>query len=211
MRLIEEVTEHEMAALFLKSEFPSPRYRDTLLSLLQQEGLDPRIIEEPNATDEAENRIRLKLLGDFRGFRQNRSLFEGFPEDVSWYRYALTREELARVHYIDYSYWNELSSGSRLPTDAAQNIRAGVEIFEVSNEGFLRMADAFRQGACFPELILVGTEPGFPLVALEGHARLTTYFLAPECLPETMTALVGFSSDMATWMALPALPERNPS
>jgi hypothetical protein len=49
----------------------------------------------------------------------------------------------------------------------------------VSNGGFWYMADALAKGASFPELILVGADEHAPLVLLEGHVRLTAYFLQP--------------------------------
>lgn len=43
---------------------------------------------------------------------------------VEWV-WAQMAAELARVRYIEYSYWNELWGGSRLAADAAQRINAG--------------------------------------------------------------------------------------
>lgn len=57
----------------------------------------------------------LQLLGDFRGYQQDRDFFAGFPQDVVWWRATTGREELARVRYINDSCWVALSGGSRLP------------------------------------------------------------------------------------------------
>ena len=206
MRLLETLNEHVMVAIFLQTEIDSPRFRRDLLRLIERDRRDRVIIDRSDTADEEQNRYRARLLGEFRGYGQNRGLFSRFPENVSWFRYALTREELAQVRYIDYSYWNELSGGSRFPSDAAQKIRAGIKIFGVSNSGFLARAEALREGARFPDLILVGTHPGSDLVALEGHARLTAYALAPECIPEEVSVLIGFSPDLKPWMALDAAP-----
>jgi hypothetical protein len=206
MRLLETLDEPIMVATFLQAEIDSPRFRRDLLRLIERDRRDRDLIDRPDTADEEENRYRARLLGEFRGYGQNRDLFSRFPENVSWFRYALAREELAQVRYIDYSYWNELSGGSRLPSDAAKNIRAGIEIYGVSNTGFLGMAEALRKGARFPELILVGTHPGTDLVALEGHARLTAYALAPECIPVEVSVLIGFSPDLEPWMALDTAP-----
>jgi hypothetical protein len=123
------------------------------------------------------------LLGDFRGYKQGRDLFLSFPDNVAWHRALLSLEELNRVRYIDYSYWNQLSGGSRLPADAAVNIRAGKVVFGQSTQGFLHLARELQQGAKFPELILTGVSSTSDLVVLEGHVRLTAYFLAPHCIP----------------------------
>lgn len=199
MRLLGTVSEHEMVAVFLKTEIASARFQGAILELLRRDGRDRSVVEHPDTTSEAENRYRLRLLGDFRGYRQNRDLFDGFPDDVAWHRAALTPGEVARVKYIAYDYWEVLSGGSRLPADAAPRIRAGIVVFGQKTEGFLALAQALREGATFPPLILVGTRPGADLVVLEGHARLTAYLLAPECIPPELEVIAGFSPRMACW------------
>ncbi|HEY1916747.1 MAG TPA: hypothetical protein VGH27_14330 [Streptosporangiaceae bacterium] len=52
-------------------------------------------------------------------------MFEDFPDDVRWQWMTITPAELARIRYIDYSYWIELSGGSRLAVDAAPRIAPG--------------------------------------------------------------------------------------
>jgi len=193
MRLLDAITEDEMVAVFLKTEINSVRYSADILALLRRDGMSRGIIDAPDTRNQQENAYRIQLLGDFRGYKQRRDLFLSFPDDVSWYRAILSREELARVRYVDYSYWNELSGGSRLPADAAANIRAGKVVFGQSTQGFLNLASELELGAKFPELILTGVSPTSDLVVLEGHVRLTTYFLAPHCIPEEIQVIVGFS------------------
>jgi hypothetical protein len=38
-----------------------------------------------------------------------------------------------------------------------------------------------------------------PLVALEGHLRLTAYALRPERIPDPLTAILGSSPHMPRW------------
>ena len=75
------------------------------------------------------------------------------------------------------------------------NIRAGKIIFGQSTQSFLNLARELERGAKFPELILTGISHTSNLVVLEGHVRLTTYFLAPHCIPDEMQVIVGFSPD----------------
>src|SRR5262245_38036307 len=195
MRLLEAITEDEMVAVFLKTEINSMRFSADIMALLRRDGMSRRIIDTPDTRNQEENAYRIRLLGDFRGYKQGRALFSSFPDEVSWRRALLSGEELSRVRYIDDSYWNELSGGSRLPTDAAMNIRAGKIVFGQSTQWFLNLARELERGAMFPELILTGVSPTSDLVVLEGHVRLTTYFLAPHCIPDEMQAIVGFSPD----------------
>ena len=199
MRRLRPSSEAEMVALFLRTELPAARFRDTLHALLDQAGLPERLIIAPNLDDPAENLAREQLLTQHREYGTRAGLFDGFPHDVCWEWMAITPAELAPVRYVDYDYWVELSGGSRLPADAAPRIRAGVAPFGVRSDGALVMAQAFADGARFPPLILVTAAPGGGLVVLEGHLRLTAYMLCPDRLPPELEVLVGSAPDMAGW------------
>jgi len=153
----------------------------------------------PDINDDAENQARLWLLTQHRGYGTRTELFDGFPDDVCWQWMAITPAELARVRFIDYDYWVELSGGTRLAVDAAPRIRAGVAPFGVPSDWALGMAQEVAGGARFPPLILLTTGPGGDLVVLEGHARLTAFMLARDSLPPELEVLVGCSPTMTCW------------
>jgi hypothetical protein len=44
-----------MVALFLRTELPASRFRDTLRALLERDGLPERVITDPDLGDAAEN------------------------------------------------------------------------------------------------------------------------------------------------------------
>lgn len=212
MRTVKPISEAEMVALFLATEYPSPRTHQHILQVLQREGWPPRIIEQPNLHDAQENAQRRSILGAYRGYGmppdyfeslpldvEYLDYFEGFPPEVRWERAMLSQQELEQVQYIEDDYWAELSGGSRLPRDARKKILAGDEVFGVSHQRVLQMAEAFRAGAQFPTLILVGKNRGSPLVVLEGHMRLTAMVLAAECLPTELEVMVGFSEQIESW------------
>jgi hypothetical protein len=199
MRRLRPGSEAEMVALFLRSELSSARFGDVLRALLKRAGLPERLLTAPDLGDDAANQARLRLLTQHRGYGTRTELFGDFPDDVRWQWMAVTPAELARVRYIDYDYWIELSGGTRLATDAARRIRAGVAVFGVPNNGVLEMAEAVRQGARFPPLILVTTGPGGDLLVLEGHARLTAFMLGRDELPPELEVLVGSSPAMTRW------------
>src|SRR5438128_1008097 len=196
MHPLEPITEHEMVAHFLKTEVHSVRFRERLLELLERDGLDARIFEEPDIRNAEENAHRCRLLGEYRGYRRHEGIFMYVPDDTAWYRTAVDREELARVRYIDYDYWTELSGGTRRVLDAAPLIRAGIEIFGQSTQWALGMAREVERGAVFPELILVAADPASDLTVIEGHARATAYCLALEHVPDPLPVIVGFGPGM---------------
>lgn len=192
MRLLKPTTADDMIATFLKTEITSARFGSEILKQLQHMNLSRAIVETPDITSSVENAHRKQILNGYRSY-----VFDELPRHTSWHRAQLTRDEVYRVRYIDYSYWNELSNGTRLPIVAAEAIRAGREVYDVSNEGFLRAAQALRRGVRFPELILVGASMDTALTVFEGHVRLTAYMLAPECLPETLEVIMGFAPECA--------------
>jgi hypothetical protein len=182
-----------MVATFLRAELASPRFEPSILAILERDGRDRSVIEQPDLAHPADNVYRAQLLGEHRGYGRDDDVFTSVPPDVRWYRAQATRDDLVRVRYIDYDYWTELSGGSRLAVDAAERIRQGIEAFGVGNGGFWYLADALKAGASFPELILVGADEHGPLVLLEGHVRLTAYFLVPECIPPLLPVIVGYA------------------
>ena len=191
MRLLSATSFDDMIALYLKAELTG-RFGGEIEALVEQEKASRAVVERPDTANAADNTLRRRILAGYRAY-----VFEDLPEQVQWHRAILTRDDVARVRYMDYSYWNELSNHTRLPSVAAEVIRSGREVFGVSNEGFLQAAQALRDGAHFPELIVVAESLGSPLTLLEGHKRLTAYLLAPECLPEELPVLIGFAPECA--------------
>lgn len=199
MRILGESSEDEMIACFLQGELPSHRFGPGLRAALNEAGLSARLVTDADLSNEDENRARRELLAVTRGYGQGRDVFdETFPASASvrWIRAELEPAEVARVRYIDYSYWNELSGGSRLPADAATRIREGVRVFDVSNQRFLDAADAVTRGERFGPLILAGQQLD-DLVCLEGHLRLTAYALAG--FPVAVECLIGTAPTMGRW------------
>ena len=158
------------------------------------------LLEEPDITRAADNELRAGVLARFRGYGEDRDLFEGYPASIAWHWILLDRHELSRIKYVDYSYWNLLSGGLRRPIDAARTIRDGTEIYGVSNQPFLEGAEAVRHGTVFEAPILVAPDPDGDLVILEGHGRMTVYALAGEDAPDVIRALLGISPGFASWL-----------
>ena len=158
MRKIRDISEDEMIAVYLQTEFNSLRFRQTIEAYLQRERIDPYVIQVPDWQNAQENALRRTILGAYRGYDRNEDYFIGFPADARWERVTLTKQELEQVRYIDYDYWVELSGGTRMAVDGAKNARAGKVVFRVSSDGLVYMANELRRGAQFPTLILVAKD-----------------------------------------------------
>ncbi|MFF7946243.1 hypothetical protein [Streptomyces griseorubiginosus] len=196
MQVWGESGEDEMVACVLGGELSSRRFGQRLRSHLALAEQSEQLLTHPDLSDAGANSARRALLAATRGYGENRDLFENFPDRVTWTRALLSAGEAVGVRYIDYSYWVELSGGSRRPIDAAARIRAGLRAFDVPNEPFVDAAQALVRGERFPPLILVG-ENQDNLVCLEGHLRLTAYALAG--FPTGIECLIGIAPTMGRW------------
>lgn len=185
-----------MVACFLSGELSSRRFGQNLRSHLAAAGQAERLLTHPDLSDAGANVARRALLAATRGYGKNRDLFENFPAHVTWARALLSADEAACVRYLDFSYWVELSGGSRRPTDAAARITAGLRAFDVPNDPFIDAAHALIRGERFPPLILVG-ERQDNLVCLEGHLRLTAYAMVG--FPIDIECLIGTAPTMGRW------------
>ena len=199
MRVVRSIDEDEMIAVFLACELGSFRFGENLKQLLRRDAVEPAVIEAPDLADEQQNDYRRRLLGEVRGLDHDRANFHGFPDDVTWERCLLTPDEVSRIEYCDYSYWLELSKGTRRPADGAARLKQGVkQIMRQSTAQFRRAAAALRAGTTFREMILA-THDRDRLVVIEGHLRLTAYMMEPDLVPDELEAILGSSDRMADW------------
>jgi hypothetical protein len=133
-------------------------------------------------------RFREEILAGRRGWRMG-GLFDGLPDDIAWFRAALTPDEVLSIRYIDWDWWLQISDGTRLATVAAERIRR-----EGEAEEHEPIAARLRDGSA-QDLIVVGP----PLVLVEGHVRLTAYALYPEYLPPELELFLGESPRIEEW------------
>ncbi len=191
MQILNEITEDEVVAHFLKTEITSDRFKKYLLDILVRDNKDIKIINEPNLDDTEENQYRSNMLGEVRGWRQNKFLFTGFPSNIKWLRVILNKNDIKRLKYLNLDEWVFLSGGTRLVKDAIENIKPGEEL----HDQIISASKAMDKGVKFPEMILVSKDENSDLVVLEGHLRSTAYMLSKN-LPDQLGAILGISSDL---------------
>ena len=179
MNILRTSSEEEMISEFLKAEYHSERFSERIKKVMKDLLLDESIILSADLNNSNENIARKKLLGEFRGYGLNRKLFENFPKEIQWSLCNFESHDLVNIRYIDYSYWNELSKGTHSPLTAAQTILDGTEIYNQSNEGFVRAAEYIKSGGQFLRPILLTSDLEH-FVIVEGHLRITAFALAPE-------------------------------
>jgi hypothetical protein len=206
LQVINEISEDEMIASFLIAEAESPRFKGMILKFAKDLGIKRSVIFKPNLASEAENKARKKILNAHRGYIGS-ALFEGFPKDVKWKKVKISAKALLRTKYIGGKEWVKLSKGSLLAIDGAESILDGEGIEGNNTKRFFEVTKKVNKGVALPTLIFV-TANNKTLVVLEGHTRLTAYFMAyltsgTDLISEGFEAIVGFSENLTDWRYYP--------
>ncbi|MFD8813432.1 hypothetical protein ACFV23_18550, partial [Streptomyces sp. NPDC059627] len=136
MRVLGLSGEDEMVACVRGGARPSRRVGPNRRAHRAAGGRTERLLTHPDLSDPAANSARRALLAATRGYGEDRDLFENFPAHVTWTRALLTPDEMARVRYIEYSYWVELSGGSRRPALPARTNTARLRAWEATPQHF---------------------------------------------------------------------------
>ena len=208
MTILKPSTENEMVLHFLKMEYQSERWAGEIEAALENLGVNPKIITSGNLDSEEENAARVAVLGQFRGY-PTAELFTNFPEEIDWCWAVFGGDDLPRIFYIEYSYWNELSNYTGKPIEAAKTIAMGKTIFDVPNDGFLKAAKHLELQTesenAFPPMIFLTDSTRY--IILEGHLRMTAYALVPEAF-ENVSVILGrcSSADLDKWYG--TMPEK---
>jgi len=171
MERIRNSNTNEVILEWLRAELYSSRFSDGLKTSLQKAGQHEDIITQGNVENQTENEARLQVL---KGY----SWLDFDLHQYSWYRVSLNQDEVKKLRYIDYSYWNELTNNTRQIGKAVQNIINGKVIFDVLNDRFYEMAKDFESDKEVPPIIMISGQDSEPPQVIEGHLRATGYALA---------------------------------
>lgn len=175
---------------FLKGELNSNRFNEKLLDIINKLNLNLEVINNGDISNNADNLLRLKIMKEYRGY-PDKELFENFPKIDSWSFVELSQEDINKIYYIDYDYWNELSNNTSSPVEAVKTIADGKEIYEVSNQPFID-GIKYLDNNKFPPVILITCNDEKYLI-IEGHSRMTVYGFNPSKLEGTY-AYIGHCS-----------------
>jgi O-antigen/teichoic acid export membrane protein len=162
IRLIREVSEDEVIAEFLKSDFYRPEFKEYHHSLRE-------IVARPNLSDPIENTKRRALL-----FRRHFALWREIPGDTLWYEGEINQRDLHYIRAFPRAQWRKLARGNYSVTEVADRMRGRRDALP---EAFLskidRIADEIASGKNgFGAVILIGVSDSDPLTVLDGNHRL---------------------------------------
>lgn len=171
MKYLGKSSADEVVLEWLRAELGSTRFSGDLKSSLKHNRESEAVITSPNLNSRTENKARLSILLGY-------SWLDFDLYKYSWQKIEFGQDDVRGLHYIDYSYWNELSENTREVGRAVQNVLDGKVVFDVPHDRFYDVANDFESGKEQPPIILISNSNSETSEIVEGHLRATGYVLA---------------------------------
>jgi O-antigen/teichoic acid export membrane protein len=186
VRLIRRVSEDEVIAEFLKSDFHAPAFQ------AYQEDLR-EVVSNPNLDDAGENAKRRALL-----FIRHLSLWKEIPAGTEWYEVEINEADLGRIRVFPRAQWRKLARGNFSITEVVEGMRARQDpVNSLFLSKIARIGDQLLQeDPGFSAVILIGLNERELLTVLDGNHRLVAAMLASPSRLKKLRLLCGLSSRM---------------
>ena len=186
VRLLRRVSEDEVIAEFLRSDFRCSEFRE-------YHGCMHDIVIHPNLQDSAENAKRRALL-----FLRHMALWEELPEDTEWYEIEINEPDLKNIRVFPRAQWRKLADGNFSITRIVDSMRGRQQVLDPE---FLAKIAAIRdlyvqEDPGFAAVILIGANESEPLTILDGNHRLTAAMLASPRTFKRLRFVCGLSRHM---------------
>jgi O-antigen/teichoic acid export membrane protein len=187
VRLLRRVSEDEVIAEFLKSDFYYPAFREYQESLRE-------IVVNPNLDDKAENAKRRALF-----FIRQLSLWKELPTSTEWYEVEVNEEDIDHVRVFPRAQWRKLARGNFSIPEVVESLRRRRHLVDAS---FLSKVDAIRDRLVREEsgvgaVIMIGVNENEPLTVLDGNHRFVSAMLASPPRLDRCRFFCGLSPRMA--------------
>jgi hypothetical protein len=186
MRRLRRITEQEVIAEFLKSEFHHAEFQD------YRRRFEPLVLQA-DVTDAAENALRRALL-----YRRRGHMWHELPANTEWWEVQIEPSDLKLVRIFPRAQWRRIANGSFLLIDVAERIRTQpfngrvrecvIKVHAISH--------SLRRGDSLGYALLIGVDESNPLTILEGNHRLSAALLEYDNVPKNLRVFCGFSPHM---------------
>jgi O-antigen/teichoic acid export membrane protein len=174
IRVIRRVSEDEVVAEFLKTDFSNSAFEE------YREGLRGLVLT-PHLDDHGENARRRALL-----FIRHFALWRELPAGTEWFEVEIRAADLPQIRVFPRAQWRKLARGNFSIPGIAERLRT-FRSHNVAGAAFLSkitaLGDGLRQGADPGAVLLIGLNQSEPLTILDGNHRLVAAILTS---PETV-------------------------
>lgn len=187
LSVLRSLSEHEVIAEFLRSEFHHPEFEEYRSEF-------EHLVSQPDLESHRENALRRALL-----FLRRGAMWRELPEDTEWFKVEISRKDLERIRFFPRAQWRRVAEGSFYLTDMVECLRSKWQ--DSPNDEFFRklrrMSDPVREGAVSPTVLLIGVDETSPLTILDGNHRMAAAMLAqPPADLESFQFICGLSRSM---------------
>jgi O-antigen/teichoic acid export membrane protein len=187
IRLIRRVSEDEVIAEFLRTDFSNSAFAD------YQETLHSLVLT-PHLDDADENAKRRALL-----FIRHFSLWKELPGGTEWFEVEIRMADLAQIRVFPRAQWRKLARGNFAITSIAEHLRK-FRGHNEAGEAFVskigELSAGLRQDADPGAVLLIGLNENEPFTVLDGNHRLVAAILtSPEAVSK-LRFLCGLSPRM---------------
>ncbi len=187
VRLIRRISEDEVIAEFLKSEFHRQEFREYKNSLGE-------IVSRPNIYDADENAKRRALL-----FLRHRALWKEIPSETDWYEAEVDKADLGQIRVFPRAQWRKIGRGNFAITEILHGMRTREHAIDST---FMEKIEAirdrlFKRDSNAGAVILIGVNESEPLTVLDGNHRLVAGLLESPNALQKLRFLVGLSPRMS--------------
>jgi O-antigen/teichoic acid export membrane protein len=186
VRLIRRLSEDEVIAEFLKSDFRCSEFRD------YQEALH-HVVYKPDFSDAAENAKRRALL-----YLRHLALWKELPSDTEWFEAEVEEADLRSIRVFPRAHWRKLADGNFSIVKIAEGMQTRQHAMDPA---FLAKIAAIRdlfiqEDPSFAAVLLIGVNENEPLTILDGNHRLTAALLASPSMLKRLRFVCGLSPRM---------------
>jgi O-antigen/teichoic acid export membrane protein len=186
LKFIRRVTEDEVIAEFLRSDFQSPEFREYQQTFRET-------VFAPNFADPLENSKRRALL-----FLRHLSLWKEVPIGTEWYEVEVNGADLTQIRFFPRAQWRKLAKGNFAATEIADKFSARRHLVDST---FLQKIDAIGEKLLekepgFNAVILIGLDDIGPMTVLDGNHRFAAAVLASPSQLAKLRFFCGLSPHM---------------
>jgi O-antigen/teichoic acid export membrane protein len=187
VRLLRRLSEEEVIAEFLRSEFHYPEFDEYRTAF-------DGIVARPDLSNARENELRRALL-----FLRRGAMWRELPSDTQWYVIGLAAKDLSRMRFFPRAQWRRVAKGSFYLPQVMERIRE--ELPTATRNRFFsklrRLSTSMNDGTVNPTVLLIGVNATSPLTILDGNHRVAAAMLAhPPALLARFRFICGFSPKM---------------
>jgi O-antigen/teichoic acid export membrane protein len=186
IRVIRRVSEDEVIAEFLKSDFQNPAFLD------HQESMRD-VVMNPNLDDADDNAKRRALL-----FIRHFALWNEIPIGTEWCEVEVNEADLGHIRIFPRAQWRKLARGNFSINEIVQAMRTRGHAVDARFVAKIASIgdQLLQEDSGFGAVVLIGVNESESLRVLDGNHRLVAAMLASPSRLEKLRFMCGLSPQM---------------